>query len=612
MHCVTVRVVGLFLLAALTARAQSTFALTATPTILSATGGNITFTVALGYQSSVSALSVKVLAPNSSWTYGGNAGANVPQIVPRVGDTGNVGDGYGFLYFTIPSGSASYTFTLRYPARLTTPQVFQATATLSGAAGVQTVLLDSATVAPTPVAPAIATQPADVAVVVGNSASFSVSATGTAPFAYQWRRNGAVISGATGDSYIVSSVQLSDAASYDVSVSNAGGSVVSRAAKLSVTVSPVSPSVMTQPENSVTAVAGVASFSVVASGTPAPTFRWQRLPAGSTTWVSLANTTTYAGVTTANLSISGATTAMNGDQFHCIVTNSAGSKTTAEAILTVSSAAPESTVKPYARLVNLSVRATAGSGDQSLIVGFVIVGTGNKQILVRGIGPSLAQFGVGGALDDPTLSLFNSARARIGTNDNWGGAAALSRSFTQVGAFSLPTSSKDAALSMALPSGACSAQISGVGGATGVSLAEVYDADADASVSRFVNLSARNNVGSGDAVLVVGFVIDGTTSETLLIRGIGPSLAGFGVGGALPDPQLRLFNQQGKSINENDDWGGAAQLVSAFGQTGAFSLAAGSKDAALLVTLQPGVYTAQVSGVAGSTGIALIEVYEVR
>jgi hypothetical protein len=165
---------------------------------------------------------------------------------------------------------------------------------------------------------------------------------------------------------------------------------------------------------------------------------------------------------------------------------------------------------------------------------------------------------------------------------------------------------------MALPSGACSAQISGVGGATGVSLAEVYDADADASVSRFVNLSARNNVGSGDAVLVVGFVIDGNTSETLLIRGIGPSLTGFGVGGALPDPQLKLFNQQGKAINENDDWGGAAQLVSAFGQTGAFSLAAGSKDAALLVTLQPGVYTAQVSGVAGSTGIALIEVYEVR
>jgi hypothetical protein len=600
------------MLAGLTARAQNTFTLNATPPILSAAGGSTTFTVALGYQASVSAISVKVLAPSSQWTYGGNAGVNPPQIVPRVGDTGNVGDGYGFLYFTIPAGTASYSFTLRYPARLTSPQVFQATATLSGATGDPTILLASATVSQTPVAPAIATQPGDVTVGVGSSANFSVSATGTAPLAYQWRRNGAAIPGATGSSYTVSSVQLAEAASYDVAISNASGSVVSRAAKLSVTTSPVSPSVETQPENTVAAIAGAASFSVVTSGTPAPTFRWQRLPAGSTTWVSLANTTTYSGVATATLSIRGATAAMNGEQFRCLLTNSAGSTTTREATLTVGSAALESTVKPYARLGNLSVRATAGSGDQSLIVGFVISGTGNKQVLVRGIGSTLAQFGVGGTLDDPTLSLYNSARACIGTNDNWGGSATLSRSFTQVGAFSLPVSSKDAALSMALPAGACSAQIVGVGGATGISLAEVYDADADTSASRFVNLSARNHVGSGDAVLVVGFAIGGNSSESLLIRGIGPALTDFGVRGALPDPQIKLFNQQGQPIDENDDWGGTARLVLAFSQTGAFPLATGSKDAALLVTLQPGVYTAQVSGVANSTGIALIEVYEVR
>jgi hypothetical protein len=247
-----------------------------------------------------------------------------------------------------------------------------------------------------------------------------------------------------------------------------------------------------------------------------------------------------------------------------------------------------------------------------LIVGFVIGGSGNKQVIVRAIGPTLAQFGVAGVLEDPTLALFNSARARIGTNDNWSGSSTLSRSFAQVGAFSLPTTSKDAALNMSLPSGACTAQINGAGGTTGVSLAEVYDADADASSSGFVNLSARNYVGSGDSVLVVGFAVDGTSSETLLIRGIGPTLADFGVGGALPDPQIRLFNQQGEVIDGNDNWGGAARLVAAFGQTGAFPLAAGSKDAALLVTLPPGVYTAQLGGVLNLTGNALIEVYEVQ
>ena len=209
-------------------------------------------------------------------------------------------------------------------------------------------------------------------------------------------------------------------------------------------------------------------------------------------------------------------------------------------------------------------------------------------------------------------TLFNSARASIGTNDNWGGSSTLSKSFAQVGAFALPGSSKDAALTMALPAGACSAQISGVGGATGVSLAEVYDADPNAPATRFVNLSARNQVGSGDALLVVGFVIEGPSSDTVLIRGIGPTLAQFGLGGVLADPQLKLFNQQGQPIQENDDWSGEAALAAAFARTGAFPLAASSKDAALLVTLPPGAYTAQVSGVRNTTGVALIEVYEVR
>ncbi len=633
-------VLGLWLPTLLTVRAQNTFSIEATPAILAAAGGNVTLTVKLNYQSSVSAISVKVTAPSSDWTYTGTSGANVPQIVPKTGDTGATGDGFGFLFFTIPPGAATYGFSLKYPAKLTAPQVFQASASLSSTNGSPTVLQASVTIAPTPVAPTISTQPVDTTLTVGSPLTFTVIATGTAPFTYQWRRNGAAITGASNGTFSIPAVQLTDAASYDVIVSNASGSVTSRTAKLVTLINPVAPVFETQPESSATSSSGAVSFSVVASGTPTPTYQWQRLPAGASTWATLANTTTYAGVTTATLVLRATTNAMNGDRFRCIATNSAGNKTSNEAVLTITIPTPSTVVTPVnavvtpinpatptktetplnsetlvqssTRLTNLSVRATAGSGDQSLIVGFVIGGAGTKQILVRGIGPALAQFGVGGSLADPSLSLFNSAGSRIGSNDNWGGSSTLSRSFSSVGAFSLPTSSRDAAISMALPASACSAQITGVGGATGVSLAEVYDADDLTANAHFVNLSARNYVGSGDALLVVGFVITGNTSNTVLIRGIGPTLTKFGVGGTLANPQLKLFNQQGQAIEENDDWAGTTKLSTAFEQNGAFPLSPDSKDAALLVTLQPGVYTAQVSGVANSTGVALIEVYEVR
>jgi hypothetical protein len=609
------RVLGLWLLTSWVASAQGTFSLDASPSIYAAAGGNVTFTVRLNYPTSTSAVAVKVAAPSAQWTYVGTSGTNVPQVAPRAGDTGSTGDGFGFLFFTIPSGTASFSFTLRYPAKLTTPQVFQAQATLSAATASPTELLAAATVAQTPVAPGISTQPVDTTLTVGTPLTLTVIATGTAPFAYQWRRNGSAIAGATDGSFALASVQLTDAGNYDVVVSNASGSITSRTAKLVALTSPVAPAFETQPESSTTSVSGSVSFSVVASGTPTPTYRWQRQAAGTSSWTTLANSTTYAGATTATLVVRAATAAMNGDRFRCIVTNSAGSATTDEVTLTITPTAPapsDPTAKSYSRLTNLSVRATAGSGDQSLIVGFVIGGTGSKQILVRGIGPTLAQFGVDGSLADPTLSLYNSARTRIGINDNWGGTSTLSRSFSLVGAFSLPTSSKDAALAVALPAGACSAQINGVGGTTGVSLAEVYDADASTTNAHFVNLSARNQVGSGDDLLVVGFAIDGNTSSTLLIRGIGPTLATFGVGSTLANPQIKLFNQQGQPVEENDDWGGTTRLTAAFAQTGAFPLGANSKDAALLVSLPPGVYTAQVSGVANTTGVALIEVYEVR
>jgi hypothetical protein len=262
------------------------------------------------------------------------------------------------------------------------------------------------------------------------------------------------------------------------------------------------------------------------------------------------------------------------------------------------------------RLSNLSVRAPAGTGDQTLILGFYIGGTGSKQVLIRGVGPTLTQYGVGGVLADPQLKLFNAAGTRIDQNDDWGGSAVLANAFAAVNDFALPANSKDAALVVALPLDGYTAQVNGAGNSTGVALIEAYETDTATPAARFTALSARNQVGTGDNTLIAGFVVTGNAPKTLLIRAIGPTLANYGVGGVLADPQLALFDHLSTKIAENDNWSGTTTLSDAFTATQAFPLPANSKDAALLVTLQPGLYSAQVSGVGGTTGVALIEVYQ--
>ena len=158
-------------------------------------------------------------------------------------------------------------------------------------------------------------------------------------------------------------------------------------------------------------------------------------------------------------------------------------------------------------------------------------------------------------------------------------------------------------------------QVVGKAGGTGIALAEIYDATPagtfTATTPRLVNVSARTQVGTGGGILIAGFVIGGTTAKTVLIRGIGPTLGVFGVTGVLDDPQLQLYSGT-TLLRENDNWGGDAQISATGASVGAFALAnPASKDAVLLVTLPPGSYTAQISGVNASTGVALVEVYDV-
>jgi hypothetical protein len=153
-------------------------------------------------------------------------------------------------------------------------------------------------------------------------------------------------------------------------------------------------------------------------------------------------------------------------------------------------------------------------------------------------------------------------------------------------------------------------QVNGKDTATGVALVEVYDAAAT-NPANLINLSVRTNVGAGADAPNVGFVVSGTAAKRVLIRAVGPTLAAFGVPDVLADPELQIF-KGGELLEANDNWGGDPALAAAFARIGAFGLADGnSKDAVLLVTLQPGAYTVVASGVNSSTGIALVEVYDV-
>ena len=184
--------------------------------------------------------------------------------------------------------------------------------------------------------------------------------------------------------------------------------------------------------------------------------------------------------------------------------------------------------------------------------------------------------------------------------------------------------SKDAALLSPLAAGPYTAQISSTSGDSGVVLVEVYDADSGAPTARFINLSARSEAGAGSQTLIAGFAVSGAGTETVLIRADGPALTPFGVAGVLAAPQLTLFDSNGVAIATNAGWGNAstkgaspvqatvsAATPAVFTQVGAFGLAAGSADSAMVVALPQGSYTAQVTGAGNTTGVALVEVYEV-
>ncbi len=179
------------------------------------------------------------------------------------------------------------------------------------------------------------------------------------------------------------------------------------------------------------------------------------------------------------------------------------------------------------------------------------------------------------------------------------------------GAFPLTAGSADSAALLTLAPGNYTIQVVDTRGSGGVALAEIYDAGT-ATGSRLVNVSSRGAAGTGSAAMISGFVIAGSDSaERLLLRGVGPSLTQFGTNGAVTDPSVALYDAEGRMLGTNDNWVSSLSTISAAAaRAGAFALNVGSRDAAVLATLSSGAYTIQVS--AGSTGTALLEIYEVR
>ena len=345
------------------------------------------------------------------------------------------------------------------------------------------------------------------AVKAGEAVTLNVSAAGSAPFTYQWFKDGLPLSAATSPALLLSAATAADAGVYTVVVANALGMVTSNGYVLTVSAPPVI-------EPPVTIVA-----------------------------------------------------------------------------------------RPEAFLSNLSVRAAVASDSAALSLGFVVASAKPKALALRAVGPSLNQFGVAG-MANPRLSVFDEAATMTASNDDW--EAADAGLFAAVGAFALPVGSADAARVVTVPAGPGTAVVEGTAG--GVVLVEIYD-PSSVPGSKIVNLSARGVVTAGNGVLIGGFNVTGSGEKRLLVRALGPQLSQFGVGSALDDPSIEVFENGDLEIGENDNWEEGLDPV--FAATGALPLPTGSKDAALVVTARAGNnYTVIVHSASGRSGEALLEIYE--
>jgi endonuclease/exonuclease/phosphatase family metal-dependent hydrolase len=260
-----------------------------------------------------------------------------------------------------------------------------------------------------------------------------------------------------------------------------------------------------------------------------------------------------------------------------------------------------------AQLLNISTRVDVLKGNSVAIAGFIITGTTPRKVLIRGIGPSLAAAGISKPLADPVVELYDGSGRAIATNDNW------KQTQQQVieGSGLAPKSNLESAIMVTLPANNSSytAILRASGDGDGIGVIEVYDV-APGTGSKLANIATRGFVQTGDDIMIGGLIVGpvGGADAKVVVRAIGPSLSNFGIDGPLEDPTLDLINSSGTVLRSSDDWkegGQDADLVALGLQP------SDNREAALIEKVSPGNYTAIVRGKRNTTGVALVEVYNI-
>lgn len=260
-----------------------------------------------------------------------------------------------------------------------------------------------------------------------------------------------------------------------------------------------------------------------------------------------------------------------------------------------------------AKALNISTRMQVETGSNVLIGGFIITGTAPKDVAVRGIGPSLAQFGIPDVLADPTLELRAANGSLLGQDDDWQDDPAQAAQLVTLG-LGLQDP-KESGLVASLPPAGYTAILAGKNNGTGIGLVEIYDTNSAAD-SQLANISTRGFVLTGNNVMIGGFILGGSQNTHVVVRGIGPSLAQFGLSPVLVDPTLELHDSNGTTLISNDDWQDDAASAS---QLSFLGLAPSDpKESGIYTSLLPGAFTAILAGTSDGTGIGLVEVYNVQ
>ena len=476
------------------------------------------------------------------------------------------------------------------------------------------------TVASANAAPFFSLQPRDQTVLEGERVQFRAEASGVPTATLMWQmstNDGATwtnlagvagYEGATVRFFEIVGASLSPSnALYRCLATNAAGSTASRPARLAVSSIPVLPVISTQPLRQTVRAGGSVTFNVAATGTETLHYQWQKdgVPIGIN----------FDSATLTNVQPHQA------GNYTVVVDNRAGSVTSQAAALTVASPGA-----PATRFANIATRAYCSTGNNVTIGGFVISGSVRKRVLVRAVGPSLTTQGIAGSevLLDPTIAVYDATRGNtvVATNDNWGdnaNAAEITATAARIGAAALaPGDARSSALLLDLAPGVYSFIVNGQAGAAGIVLLEVYDADATLPTSTFVNIATRARCTTGNGVTIGGFVVTGVVSKQILLRAIGPTLTPQGIGTTevLTDPAIELYDAQRGNVvvAANDDWWDNVN-VDAIRTTGARVGATplsvnDTTSSALLLVLNPGVYSFVARGKSATSGILLVEVYD--